>query len=61
MTAAKPSARRKPRFVEVEVVTAERRAESATVEIVLGNGRVVRVAGGVEVLAAVLRAAEGSC
>jgi transposase-like protein len=57
---AKP-APRKAKFVEVEVVATEARVESTTIEIVLGNGLVVRVAGGVEVLAAVLRAAEGLC
>ena|SRR5690606_9226861 len=56
-----PAVRKAARFVEVEVVATERRTESAAVEIVLGNGRVVRVTGGVEVLAAVLRAAEDAC
>lgn len=60
--AAKPlTGRKAPRFVEVEVIGSERRTESAAVEIVLSNGRVVRVTGGVEVLAAVLRAAEDAC
>ena len=60
-SAAKLPTRRKAKFVEVEVVSMGRRAEDATVEIVLGNGRIVRVRGGVEVLGAVLRAAEESC
>ena len=60
-TSKVPGVRKPARFVEVEVVGSEHRTESATVEIVLGNGRVVRVTGGVEVLAAVLRAAEDAC